>query len=279
LKRISTKELFAFTFIFEDRSFFTSFLVSVGIKYDDFAQTYFYYDEDQNLHISESESGFIWISTYGLIARRKATDNSMLNSCVVQHYILSLIIEKAMEVVETKSVYDVDSYDFGQLTELTPALFQSIIFYIEVFCKAYLALNDVVPKRDHKLSRVYSDLKRTMYAKKHNDTHFQVRIVDYLWKIINYVGTIPGDFQEHFVKYDHNEEDSTIINFRTAHLIEMKNAFSLCNDFIMDFYYQKENSHYLKPGLLQRLLDKCNNEDEMRNVESTYGLLIRDSFK
>lgn len=276
ISRIASKNPFAHTFKFTERELFVQFINSLGINYEDFVQSYFYYDEDRNLHISESERGYVWISTYGLVAREKMTENSMVNACEVQYYILSLLINKAIEVVGEKSVYDIDSYNFGQLTELTPALFQSMIFYIEVFCKAYINLNGKVPKFDHKLANVYSDLKRIMYEKGHNNTHFQARIVDYLAKIILYVNSIPGDFKEQFVKYDHNKEDHTIISFSPANLKEMKYVFSLCEDFIMDFYYEKGKSHYLVSGLFESLIDMCKNKDQEDAIKRTYSHLLNE---
>ncbi|MDQ1150515.1 hypothetical protein [Sphingobacterium zeae] len=276
--RIASKDPFAHTFKFDVRALFVQLIKSLGINYEDFVQHYFYYDENRNLHISESERGFVWISTYGLVAKEKTTDNSMVNACAVQYYILSLLINKAIEVIEKKSVYDVDSYDFGQLTELTPALFQNIIFYIEVFCKAYINLNGKVPKFDHKLANVYSDLKRIMYEKRHNNTHFQARIVDYLAKIIVYVNSIPGDFKEQFVKYDHNKEDHTIISFSLVNLKEMKYVFSLCEDFIMDFYYEKGKSHYLVSGLFESLIDMCKNKEQEDAIKNSYKHLLYEDI-
>ena len=270
VERIARGPLVAKEFKFTDRDYFVALLESLGIDYDEFTKTYYFYDKNRRLHISESEFGYVWISTFGLIAKDKATNNKVVNACVNQYTVISLLLDKAIEVSKTKKVYDVDAYNFGLLTELSPALFHNLIFYVEVFCKAYLSLNGIGYPHTHKLSIVYSKLIETMFAKRHNNTLFQVQIADQFAKIIQYVTTIPGDFKEQFVKYDDNLEDNTVIIFETESLSEIKTMIELCHDFILDYFHRGDEAIYLTSGLYQRLLDKAETEDQRKRISEMY---------
>jgi hypothetical protein len=110
IKRIDTGSLFAEAFKFEEETFFLNLLEYLKIDYEDFKKSYFHYDRSRNLHISESEFKYIWISTYGLVAKGKATDNNLVNACLNQYTVLSLLLDKAIEVSESENVYDVDAW-------------------------------------------------------------------------------------------------------------------------------------------------------------------------
>jgi hypothetical protein len=273
IEEIKGNYLFGKQFKFSDRVFFLTLLESLNIDYDEFKKKYFYIDDSRNLHISESGSEYVWISTHGLIAKRKATTNKAVNSCVNQYTVLSLLMDKAIEISQSETVYDVDSYDFGYLCELTPALFHNILFYIEVFCKAYLSLNNVELKNTHKLSLIYGKTLEVMNAQKHNNSLFQVRILDPLFKFVDHINNIPGNFKEQFVKYDDNPDDDTVIIFETGRLHEVMTIFELSQDFIIDYYYMGEKTYYLKSGLFQKLLEKAETENERNRIRKMYSYL------
>ena len=279
INRINKKQYFAHEFKFTNRDYFIKLLNSINVDYKEFSKKYFYYDRNRTLHISESEFGYIWISTYGLIAKNKTTENSVVNSCAIQYTVISLLLDQAIEISESENIYDIDSYNFGHLSELTPALFQNIIFYIEVFCKSYLSLNNVSSPFTHKLTLVFSKLVEIMFNKQQNDSLFQVRIVDEIFKIVGYVNTIPGNFKEQFVKYDDNPEDNTIIIFHTDQFLEIRNLFELCHDFIMDFYYSGASTRYLENGMFQKIINKAKNEEEKFKVKAMYNHLIENTEK
>lgn len=279
IKRINKKESFAHEFKFTDRDYFIKLLNSINVDYHEFSKKYFYYDRSRTLHISESEFGYVWISTYGLIAKNKTAKDNMVNSCVVQYTVISLLLNRAIEISESEKIYDIDSYNFGHLSELTPALFQNMIFYIEVFCKSYLSLNNVSFPFTHKLTLVFSKLIEIMFDKQQNDSLFQVRIVDQIFKIVEYVNTIPGNFKEQFVKYDDNPEDNTIIIFHTDQFLEIRNTFELCHDFIMDFYYSGTSTSYLKNGMFQKIINEAKNEEEKFKVKTMYNHLLEGTEK
>lgn len=274
--RILNKQLFAKQFKFSGRDLFLALLESLNINYEDFTKKYFHYDEGRKLHISESQFGYIWISTNGLVAKDKTTNNSAVNSCVNQYTVVSLLLDKAIEISETENVYDIDSYNFGYLSRLSPALYHNIIFYIEVLCKAYLSLNGVKPPHTHKLSLIYQKTVDTMIAEKQNDSLFQAQILDPLYNFVDHVKSIPGNFKEQFVKYDDNPEDDSVILFQPDRLKEVSIIFELAHDFILDFFYTGTASYYLRSGLYQRLLEKAETEDKKQRIQDMYGHLVDD---
>ncbi|MDD2793674.1 MAG: DUF2867 domain-containing protein [Sediminibacterium sp.] len=170
INQFKQRELFAYQFKFSERELFINLLESLEINYEDFEKKYFYFDGFRKLHISESEFGYVWISTYGLIAKNKATSNRAVNSCINQYSVIKLLLDEAIKVIQNENVYDVDSYGFGYLSELSPAIFHNLIFYVEVFCKAYLSIAGEQAPNTHKLSLLYKKTAETMVSKKHNDS-------------------------------------------------------------------------------------------------------------
>lgn len=274
IKRIDNGPLFAEAFKFEENTLFLNLLEYLKIEYEEFKKNYFHYDKTRNLHISESEFKYIWISTYGLVAKGKETDNNLVNACVNQYTVLSLLFDKAIEVSESEKVYDVDGYNFGYLSRLSPALFHNTLFYIEVFGKAYLSLSGIKAPRTHELSEVYSLVTKTMFKKNQNDTLFHALIVDEFKKVIEYITSIPGDFKEHFVKYDDNYEDGTVILFDPEYLKGIRNTIDISNDLIYNYYYEGENALNLKSGLFERLLSKTKTENEKQRIIDIYSHLV-----
>jgi hypothetical protein len=258
---------------FANRDLFVSLLQTLDIDQDKFTENYYYIDNVRNLHISESQFKYVWISNLGLVAKDKSTTNKAVNACSNQYLVLSLLMEKAIEVSQSKTVHDVDSYDFGYLSELSPALFHNILFYIEVFCKAYLSINGVDGLHSHKLSLIYEKTVETMKQKHHGNSLFQIRILDPLIRFVDHVNSIPGNFKEHFVKYDDNPDDDTVILFDTGRLIEVKTIFELSHDFIFDYFHMKEETFYLKPGVYERMIKKAKTEDEKDRIKKMYGHL------
>lgn len=279
ISAIKNGKSLAVEFKFTERDYFIALLEALEIDYEEFTKKYYYFDSNRHLHISESEFEYVWISTYGLIAKDKATDNKAVNACVNQYTVLDLILDKAIEICKSEKVYDVDGYNFGELSRLSPALFHNLVFYIEVFCKAYLSLSGVESPKSHKLSSIYSKLMETMYAKKNSDSLFQVYIVDTFAKIVEHVTRIPGNFKEAYIKYDDNLEDTTLVVFHIEHLTEMKNMVDLCHDFILDFFYTGDESFYFKTGLFQRVLERAKTEDQKKRINEMYGHLISNDDK
>lgn len=274
LKKITQKELFAYKFKFIPRDLLINLLEFLEIDIDEFETKYYYFDSFRKLHISESEFGYIWISTYGLIAKNKSTNNTFVNAFENQYTVISILFDKAIEISQSDKIYDIDSYNFSQLNVLTPAIFNNVIFYIELFCKSYLNMTRVKVPHTHKLKLLYQKTIETMTKKSHNDTLFQFIILDPLYKIIEHIEKIPGDFREQFVKYDDNIYDDTIIIFDTEELIKMRNVLNVSYDFITDYFYSGEKTHYLKSGTYQRILEHAKTKEEKEKVKKMYGHLI-----
>lgn len=273
IQKFTEGQLFANQFKFSERSLFIDLLTSLNIDYNEFIETYYYFDRIRNLHIAESEFEYVWISTFGLIAKNKSTKNNAVNACINQYTVLSLLLEKSIEIMKNENIYDVDRYAFGYLSELAPALFHNILFYIEVFCKAYLSLNNVSPPRTHKLSLIYQKTVETMMLKKHSNSLFQIRILEPLYKYIEHINHIPGNFKEQFVKYDDNSQDDTIIIFQPEFFLVNQGIFELSIDFITDYYYLGEKTHYLETNLYQRMLNKADTEEKKQKIQILYSHL------
>ncbi len=274
LEKFNQKELFAYKFKFESRDYFFNLLTFLEINIEEFETKFYYFNNSKNIHISESEFGYVWISTYGLIAMKKPSSNSHINAFKNQHTVISLLFENAIELSQSNKIYDIDSYNFSKLSILTPAIFNNVIFYIELFCKAYLNLTGNKVPHTHKLKILYQKTIETMTYKSHNDTLFQFIILDPLSKIIEHINKIPGDFKEQFVKYDDNRFDDTVIIFNTAELIKMQNVLEVSYDFITDYFYSGENTHYLKTGTYQKILEKAKTDKEREKVKLMYKHLI-----
>ena len=274
--RISEKERFAYQFKFSERNFFIKLLESLKISYDDFTTKYYHYDASRQLHIGESEFGCVWISTVGLIAKNKSTTNRAVNSCLNQHTVISMLLKEAVEVVQDERVYDIQSYNFGLLSTLSPAIYHNLTFYVEVFCKAYLSLTGTQAPHSHKLSLIYQKTVEAMISNSHDDSLFQILVLDPLYNFVDHLGKIPGDFKEHFIKYDDNPQDDTVILFEVPRLTEMTYLLELTVDFISDYYYMGADTHYLRSNVYQRMLDKVDTEEKKERIQALYPHLAKN---
>lgn len=279
IDRFTQRELFAYQFRFSEREYFIGLLEALKINYEDFTKKYFYFDHARKLHITESEFGYVWISTYGLVAKNKATTNRAVNSCVNQYTVVTLLLEKAIATVQNEKIYDVDGYSFGYLSKLSPALFHNLIFYVEVFCKAYLSLTGVEAKHTHKLSLIYQKTVETMISKNHNNSMFQALILDQLYKLVAHVDSIPGDFKEQFIKYDDNPLDDTTIIFQLDDLIGMMNVIDISNDFINEYFYMGTKTYFLESGFYEKMLSKADTEEKRKKIEEMYSHLSDNNRK
>lgn len=273
-EKITHKELFAYKFRFSHRDLLKCLLEYLEIDILDFETNYFYFNSSRKLHISESKFGYVWISTYGLIATSKATNDRAVNAFKNQYTVISLLFDKAIETSLSDGIYDVDSYNFSQLSILTPTIFHNVIFYIEVFYKAYLSITGVEASHTHKLALLYQKTFETMIQREHNDTLFQLIILEPLHKFVDHIASIPGDFKEHFVKYDDNLFDDTVIIFEPEELIKMKNVLEASYDFISDYFYNGSESHYLETGAYNKILGKAKTDEDKKRVKTMYGHLV-----
>lgn len=273
LSRVNKGPVFAEKFQFEDDSLFERFLSEIGISIEEFNTKFYYFDSTRDLHISESTDGFVWISTMGLVAS-KEHNNSYFDACTYQFHTIMLLLEKAISICDEESVYDINSNLYSDLNELTPTIFHNILFYFEVFGKAYLALSNVKPVKTHCLAEIYKVVNKTMYQLKHNNTLFHAQIIKDFERLANYISSLPGNFKEHFVKYDENPEDNTVIKFDRSALENVKATIEMSYDFINSYRYSKENALYLIPGLYEKFVERAASDEEKDAVREKFSYLI-----
>lgn len=275
LQKIKCKEEFADSFQFETENLRESFLNASLPDDICFEERNFYFDPDRNLHIAESENGYFWISTMGLVATGKVSENKYMNAFASQKFVLTAILDSAEIICNSESVYDVDSFRSGQLKELTPAIWQHYVFFFEIFGKAYLAISGHDVEHGHHISSILTQVKETMYEMYHNDTLFHAYVIPSFEGLMNHINRIPGKFNEAFIKYDDNAGDTTQFSFSGNTLKEIRNIVAFCDDFIWDYYYSKNDPLYLKPGLFNQLLYKAPNEEARKVIEQKYSFLIK----
>lgn len=276
ISRLNNRELMAEKFRFTQDEYYFQLFEFLQIDMEAYQDKYYVYDESRNLHIADSQFNYTWISTYGLVSSGKESKNKFLNACINQYTVISLLFEKALDICKDETVFDIDGYNFEYLKKLTPALFHNVLFYVEVFGKAYLSLSDTYVPHTHDLELLYQEVLNTIYIKKHNDTIFHAKVIIDFLEIIDYIKTIPGNFKEHFVKYDDNKEDLTVIKFESFSLHEIYETITLSQDFIYSYYTDDVgNRVYLNPGFLARLLSKCETEADKQRIMNMYGCLVK----
>ena len=274
VQRIKNRFEFARAFKFDSDELLIQFFEALDIDLVDFEKKYYFYDSKTALHISESEFQYFWISTIGIVGK-EAIGNKYFCSLRSQNLIIDLLFEKAFNLCNEDTIYDVDSISFDYITDFTPALFHNVLFYFELLSKAYLSLNNVRVPKTHNLSKLYSELKETMFKLNHNNTIFHARIVTAFNELVKYISTIPGEFKEQFVKYNDNNEASTAIIFERDRLEGIKNTLDLSYDFICNYNYDINDTKYLEKGLFNRLISKAKNEDEKKKITLEFSYLLK----
>jgi len=244
------------------------------VDIDDFNEKYFAYLPNKNVHISESQFGYFWISNMGLVGRKKQYENELINSLSSQYIVVSLLIEKALEVSKKEEMLDVDGYYFSYIGQMTPALFHNTLFYFELFAKSYLSICKINFKKTHNLRKLMVYVNRVIEQKKQKNTMFYVFVYKPFEELVQYIEKIPGDFKEEFVKYNDNTVDTTLIPFSYDNFLNAKNVFDTSYDFICDYDDSSEKSYYVKDGLYDRLIERATSDDDLRAVEEAYSYLI-----
>src|SRR5690606_34582227 len=139
-------------------------------------------------------------------------------------------------------------------------------FYIEVLCKAYFTLSNTEYPHTHSLSLLYQKTVESMVDNHHDDSLFQILVLDPLYKFIDHVRNIPGNFKEHFIKYDDNPLDDSVILFEREDLIEMTIILELSIDFISNYFYEGPETYYLETDVYQKMLDRADTEEKKKKI-------------
>ena len=265
---------FAFAFVFDNDDLYNRFFESIGIDVCSFQEKYYYYDNSKNIHIAESEDGYVWISTMGLVAKSRITGNQYVNACYGQKTVLVHLLDEAIEIASTENTYDIDGALYSKIEELTPTLFHNSIFYFETLAKAYLSIYGKDVPHTHKLSQLLRLVTETMSELNHRDTWFHAHVIPTFEGVVHHINSIPGDFKEQFGKYDDNPQDATIIKFHPEDLKRVRDVVETSHDMIVEMYYQPNDCFYLKPGIYNRLIQKSSTKEQRKAVEETYQFLL-----
>lgn len=280
IKQIQDGPIFAEPFRFKTEYLSNKLFTDLHIPIDDFKEKYFYYNEDKHLHISESSEGFFWISTMGLVAPRgriNSIDNQYVRACRSQYIVINLLVEKAIDLCQKHDIYDIDGFYFDYLIYLNVAIEHNILFYLEIFAKAYLSINNIKFPLNHKLDQLYKKVKKTMFDLNQNDTSFHASIIHEFEPIIKHYSRFSKDFHESYVKYDDNVENNTVISFDYEGLKDIRDTLAFCNEFINEYYFNINdltNSLYLEQGLYEKIMSKAKNKNQETRKASAYSFLL-----
>jgi len=262
--------------IFGDYELKKRFLSGIGISLEEFEKKFYLFDEKRKLHIAESERGFFWISTVGLIAHRNKLrdyNNKFVNALESQHIVIDLLIDSAIGMCQKEEAYNVDGFIFGYLNEITLALFGNTLLYYELLCKSYLSLTGSEPPHTHLLSELFELLKKNMYIKKHNNSLFHLLVVESMHGVVEKISMMPGSFKEEYVKYDDNDMGNSVIGFDAESLKSMKNTIGIAFDIVIDYYFERSDPIFLKSGLYERYMEEATTKEKKKEVEERFAFL------
>lgn len=271
ISRFTSGPSFGTAFEFSDDALFVRFLAAANISTEEFSQKYYIFDKERNIHISQSENGYVWISNMGLIAAPRLAKNNFVKACSGQKIVLEHLLKDALVLCGDESTYDIDSYNNGHIESLSHALYSGFAFYMELFSKAYLSICQVDPPHTHKLEPLLQSVKQTMCRRDQSNTLFHALVIPMLERTVNHIKTIPGKFSEAYIKYDDNLTDQTVIIFDVDLLKDMLDFITVSYDTIMDLFYGPDL--YFETGLYQRLLQKCETDEDRNRIAKNYSFL------
>ena len=260
-------------FIFDSESLALRFFTLMGIDLDRFNEKYYYFDEETSLHIAESEEGFFWISNIGLVAQGKLTKDKFVNACASQYWVMKTLLSEAEIIYSNPQVFDVDSYCNDELKTVSIALSSNLVFYSEVFYKAYLSVSEKPVSKTHHLVQLLKDVESTMFQMGHNNTFFHALVFPFFRGIADQIAQMPADYREAFMKYDDNNDESVLLLDKQM-IKSWRNEIETSIDFVLGYYYEGQDCLYLKPGLYQRILSRARSTEEAERLENEYRYLI-----
>ena len=251
-------------------------LENYNITKDIFESKWYIFIETHAIHISESAHDYVWISNRGLVWQTQRSKNKFVNGFRAQYTVVKLLMNEAIRLSELEDIYDVDSYNYEYLSNITSAIFNNTSLYFELFGKSYISLSDQKPPWTHKLSDILEYCQTLMFKMNHNDTIFNAQIMNFMRSYVDYIKRIPGNFKEQYVKYDSNEGDGTVIVFNKELLNDARNVVEISYDFIEQYEYELEN-FYLETGLYNSLTDRAETESEKNRIRKAYDYLINSN--
>ena len=132
IQRFFNGPVFAEAFMFNTEELYNCFLDAIEADSDLYDDAGYFFDVEKNIHISRSEEGYVWISTMGLVAKGRATDNKFLNACIGQKKVLLHLLDDAISICRDERSYDLQSNLYEQVEILTPIIEHNLIFYLEL---------------------------------------------------------------------------------------------------------------------------------------------------
>lgn len=196
---------------FENGITLPHFLKAVQIDEGDFVDTYY-------------KAGDIWISKdffdeyviiskvgLGVIVNHKDANN-YITAYYGQYIALTTLLEKAMTLCNDERVHKIFSWNYGQLDKLAISIYHNLVFYVELCLKVYISLCGETPKYIHGISALCNKADELKTQNNHANTVFDSFLMNFSYQYKNRFSEISG-FKEHFIKYDDNESDDTIIKF------------------------------------------------------------------
>lgn len=270
---IRNKEIVCAKFRFKPYELRNKLLKELEIDVNEFEKKYYIFNSSAKIHISESEKNYILISTVGLVAFNPTFENDIQKivfACDSQYEVMMILLEKINILKEYDDIYDVDSYHYYYLSTLTTGLFHNIIFYLEVFAKAYISLNNKKYKFTHNLKELLQEVKLTMFTCNQNNSLFHEQIFLEFQNIVNRYYSMDNDLKEQFIKYNDSIQPKILIDYMDL----VKNFIEISNDFIIQFYYDRENCFWLEQGLIDKLISRAKNDEEKKKILNCYKYLV-----
>ena len=277
IENIISKNCFADKFVFDDDSLSDRLFSALNIEREEFNEYYYNYNRETELHISESQEGYFWISTVGLVPQGRLTTNSTVNAFTSQAWVMKTLLTEVERICSLEQVLDVDSYYSEELKSVSIAISSNMAFYSELFCKAYLSISKKAFEHIHRLSRLLDSVENTMYELGHNNTLFHGLVLPFFQTIAGQISGISPNYREEFMKYDNNAGELLLLSIERIR--EWYEEITISDEFISEYYYNGKECFYLESGLFQRLLDRARTDEEKDRIRKEKGFLIMDKKK
>ncbi|MBQ7105198.1 MAG: hypothetical protein IJN90_05010 [Bacilli bacterium] len=273
---IKNKKQICEKFTFESYNYKNILLKELKIDVKKFNEKYYYFNMRKNLHISESENNYFLISTIGIVMYNEKFKNKtekIVFAFESQAHVLEIILEKIKTLIKKNDIYDIDSYNYNYLMQLTTGLSNNLVLFLELLAKAYITLNNKEYPKRHDLVELLSIVQQTMFSNKQNDTTFHAIVYKKFEEIVKAMNAESDDFIEPYIKYN----ESSQLGYILKDINELKNFIEISIDTIMILFYGDDDL-YFKQGLFQRLMNRAKTNSEKEKIRFSYKFLIDSNF-
>ena len=184
---IKNSEHFCDKFKFSNYDYKYIMLKELKINIKSFDEKYYYHSKKSKIHISESEDGSFLISTYGMIIYNKRFNSEkekIIYAFESQTEVLEILLEKVDQLLKKRNIYDIDGYNYNYLMKLSTGLTNNYLFFLELFVKSYLAINDEKYPPTHNLKELLKKMESVIIKKNHKNTYFNAEIVHQFSEVV-----------------------------------------------------------------------------------------------